>query len=1491
MQYNRLTSDTALLDLLKNIQRDIKKQQTQGSGTIIVTDEVTGVETILGELPDGTVGFKPFVNDTTPPPVPTAPAVSAEPGTFVVVWDGTFAAAAPKPNDFVKCNIFGHKIVAGTTVATLAVGQATTALDVTHISTDIANIGETWQFSLESEDYNGNKSALSLRSAEVVMVDFPANQAVNDAIDDLSAEVLLVQQAASDAQTVAADAAQEAADATAAALAASNLAGTKGKVLFQTTAPTGADANTSTLWIDTTAGANTPKKWVSGVTWTAVTDKAAIDAASAAATAQTKADQAFNNAATAATAAGTAQATADLKNRVWYQTTPPAGTGHKNGDQWFDTDDGNRIYLWNSTTNLWTNFQDAAIAAAQTSATTALTAANGKNKLYFQDNMPSGGTYILGDTWFDTNDGNKIYNYNGSTFVAAQLGTNAIASLAITNALIANLDAAKITTGFIDALRIAADSITADKLFVGDLTNLAADGSFLDLTKANWSAPATSTVLTSTSEPNKLKIITAASGNNDTTNLNEFQVTPGETIYAEAMVYGETANVGAGTANLILTVTDTAGVKTFPVFGNKNRAAASGIWSKISGVVTIPAGAKTANLRLNVTFSADAIGNIWYFRDVIARRQVGGTYISTGGITTNHMTAGTIDAAVLTAGSIKSPMIAAKTITTDRMVISSTDNLAVEADFSGAGASWELNTNRTIIANANRSATGPVLRITGVTAEQVITNLANKFTVDLDSRFRAMIVVKSTAALTTNAIKVQLRCYTSATASTLQTIATSAPLIAGTWMQVTGISSALPAGTITAEVVISVTNNATGTVTDIDYIAVTRASDGNLIVDGSISATKLAADSVTADKIAAKSIATDKLIIGGGTNLHPDPGFIDVSTTGWPVASADVSYGTGTGFSGSKTLNILSGTGAKTFYYAQTTTSKKVDIVPGAQYHLSAWFKSSTAIPIGKIALQFLIYKADGTNTLATAVNVLETNNPTLIPANTWVKVKKVVLIQAGDYVKGVFGIWRNSDHLADILMSDPYLERAVDGSLVVDGTVTATKLVASDIWADSAWLGIAGASSLKLTSTAAPISGVDPDGNPINTITSSEVNSQGLRVINTITDFDNIEVDSQEVIKLGTFDEDFFAISKAGIPKVTMNSEGNITATSLDVDSLTVSGENFATSTDSRPRGMAAWGQVPINTNMSVSGGEVGLFEIGFSSDDDPPRMYQFNLNPFLIDCSTAGTYGLRVRYTTDGSVPTITNSTILGYNYFRTSASGLASTAEFTRIIGSNNGNYLRILVCLYATGGNCNVYSGTGQTHLYSTVMDLGESREATGNATTGGGTPFTGTTVAAPAIPKVTKTTEWGFSGVRSYTGTNATYAYNTGKGYQGLSPAGYGNLKSIYVFPNTITSTISGSTINGVWLYGYFEHWYVAAGGTARFRLHANTSLPATYNGTGFGMNSGAWPRASGRWVAVPSSLWAGFLSGAYKGFGFEGDSTFNTYGIANNARIRIKYTK
>ena len=166
---------------------------------------------------------------------------------------------------------------------------------------------------------------------------------------------------------------------------------------------------------------------------------------------------------------------------VYYQNDAPTDPPNdlKEGDIWFDTNDGNKQYYYTGTA--WVSVQDTAIAAAQSAATAAQTTADGKNRVYRQTTQPTTGPFAEGDLWFDTDDDNKIYRYtSGSWGTAVALGNNALGNLSankITSGSIdasvitvSNLNAGNISTGTLAADRIAAASITGSKIAAGTIT-------------------------------------------------------------------------------------------------------------------------------------------------------------------------------------------------------------------------------------------------------------------------------------------------------------------------------------------------------------------------------------------------------------------------------------------------------------------------------------------------------------------------------------------------------------------------------------------------------------------------------------------------------------------------------------------------------------------------------------------------------------------------------------------------------------------------------------------------------------------------------------------------------------------------------------------------------------------------------------------------------------------------------------------------------------
>lgn len=170
-------------------------------------------------------------------------------------------------------------------------------------------------------------------------------------------------------------------------------------VYRQDSAPT--DANPGDVWYETDNG-NYPWFYDETRNWVPIQDDAITSAIQDAAN---------------------AQATADGKIETFFQASAPAIASE--GDIWFDTDDGNKQYVYQ--TNQWVIAQDQEIGQAIASAAGAQATADGKVTTFYQDNPPTNsdapdaiGELQEGDLWIDTNNGNKLFRFTTGTWVEVQ---------------------------------------------------------------------------------------------------------------------------------------------------------------------------------------------------------------------------------------------------------------------------------------------------------------------------------------------------------------------------------------------------------------------------------------------------------------------------------------------------------------------------------------------------------------------------------------------------------------------------------------------------------------------------------------------------------------------------------------------------------------------------------------------------------------------------------------------------------------------------------------------------------------------------------------------------------------------------------------------------------------------------------------------------------------------------------------------------------------
>jgi hypothetical protein len=143
----------------------------------------------------------------------------------------------------------------------------------------------------------------------------------------------------------------------------------------------------------------------------------------------------------------------------------------KDGQEVTNPDTGGKK-VYDEESGEWVDVKDPAAQAS----------ADGKNTIYRQDSQPSGGTYVTGDVWFDTDDDNKIYRYNSatSTWVGFTLGNNALASISANKITAGTIDASVITVSNLDAGNITTGTITGRTITGATIT-----GSTFQLTQIN----------------------------------------------------------------------------------------------------------------------------------------------------------------------------------------------------------------------------------------------------------------------------------------------------------------------------------------------------------------------------------------------------------------------------------------------------------------------------------------------------------------------------------------------------------------------------------------------------------------------------------------------------------------------------------------------------------------------------------------------------------------------------------------------------------------------------------------------------------------------------------------------------------------------------------------------------------------------------------------------------------------------------------------------
>jgi len=445
----------------------------------------------------------------------------------------------------------------------------------------------------------------------------------------------------------------------------------------------------------------------------------------------------------------------------------------------------------------------------------------------------------------------------------------------------------------------------------------------------------------------------------------------------------------------------------------------------------------------------------------------------TGQITTTQITDTAISTAKLAAGAVVADKIAAGSIIASKLAIADTTNLITNPIFTldngvtGSTDGWTVSsgvvsltrTDALVPAGAPAPfvlsqpiATGVRDANWGITTSQIAVTPGETFAFDF----------WATCAPDTNA-NLLFRLYAYGVSnvvaiSTLQSV-TTAVGVAG-WARYTGhivIPPVAGDGEQTVRMALQFRAQANASPLGrwlVTQVKVRRSGNAEMIVDGAITATKIAAGAVVADKIQAGAVVADKIAanavlaskvaIGDTTNLYPDPQMLD------PAFYAN-SLGGGYSLSSSGTTAVA---GQQRL---QLVSSGDIQAV------VTGWFEVQPSTDY--LALVGMWTTSSGTGTGTVEVEWASTSGATATPlsprstvvsqqdGNTTVPFS-AVMVSPATARRARFVFTRAAGTGLVYNFGRPELRRRNGGQLIVDGSITATKIATDAVTADKILAG-----------------------------------------------------------------------------------------------------------------------------------------------------------------------------------------------------------------------------------------------------------------------------------------------------------------------------------------------------------------------------------------------------------------------------------------------------
>lgn len=350
--------------------------------------------------------------------------------------------------------------------------------------------------------------------------------------------------------------------------------------------------------------------------------------------------------------------------------------------------------------------------------------------------------------------------------------------------------------------------------------------------------------------------------------------------------------------------------------------------------------------------------------------------------------------------------------------------------------------------------------------------------------------------------------------------------------------------------------------------------------------------------------------------------------------------------------------------------------------------------------------------------------------------------------------------------------------------------------------------------------------------------------------------------------------------PSVSIDSSGAVLANGIyAMQGLWYKGTELTDVIRQMPRGLVALGEQYFSTSGITT--EYGIMEVAFESEID--RSYRVDWQMIAIGSTGTTEMGNYIRYTTDGSKPTL-SSPYIRYQVQKLGAATAWETARDFFLWFPHHTGTIRLL--LTAIGVNGNVSLANYQPVQFN-VYDTGTTWTNVGVVNTGAA----GST--SPVMRRTTvRATEWAMD----YETDNSTYNVDPTRLYVGRLDAASQYTKSLMGFPDAMRTDLTGATaIHDIWVRLRNLHWYRATGGTAVLGRHVWDSQPGTAT---WDADALVVPMTYGQdlWVRLPDAWYNSFKTGGGK-FGvalYAPTDSLDYYGYFDRAvtgQVRYRYTK